>query len=215
MSETHSLKPGLRSRLLRLLWYTDLGFGESWFNMVRGICRAFPRSAKVVDILPESLHAWMVDLGGDPATAPVEPMIHFATSYYRELLLLKPKSKDRWQRRFSDWVHRYRFARVEAVELVTRKELWNEGQAQNNCVASYAYDCLGKGTSILSFRWMTDPIAGGEEYARLTVEVDHASRAVVQVRAKKNVMPSLHEQKAVRLWAQVHRLSVAQDSYVW
>lgn len=78
-------------------------------------------------------------------------------------------------------------------ELTTSRELVDEGVAMRNCVRTYAGACRGKKTSIWSLR--VRPGNGAQPYRLLTIEVNNARRAVVQVKMRCNRWLSSHLDK--------------------
>ena len=101
-------------------------------------------------------------------------------------------------------------------ELLDGKALYEEGRVMRHCVYTYVRDCLSGGTSIWSLRWIRE---GEEARPRrlLTIEVNNARRAVVQVRGHCNQTLGADRGNAgmktaeavLRRWAGEQRLSLA------
>ena len=91
------------------------------------------------------------------------------------------------------------------VELVSSRDLEEEGRALGHCVASYAASCQKRVSSIWSVRRET---AAGVARV-LTVELDVKRRELVQIRGAKNRLPDTHEIAIVRRWAHANGLTVA------
>ncbi|MEM6996607.1 MAG: PcfJ domain-containing protein [Myxococcota bacterium] len=89
----------------------------------------------------------------------------------------------------------------ELVELRLPRELAAEGRRLEHCVFSYRSRARRGRCSIWSLR------RSGKR--RVTIEVCSASRAVVQIRGRRNRAPKPNELALVRRWAAANRLSVA------
>ncbi len=82
-------------------------------------------------------------------------------------------------------------------ELLSARELINEGRRMQHCVASYARSCYAGRSSIWTLE-MCDDIG---THKLLTIEVANVGRRIVQARGKRNRMPSAKELSILRYWA--------------
>ena len=104
-------------------------------------------------------------------------------------------------------------------ELLCSKELEEEGQAMNNCVASYIDACVKGRSRIWSLR-VTAPNTPAAQRV-MTIEVDPEKRAIVQARGKCNVTPDMPKctgrlklaPSLLRRWAAQQNLVIVPD--VW
>lgn len=90
------------------------------------------------------------------------------------------------------------------VELLSSRELLEEGKRLHHCVYSYVYDVRRERISIWSLR--TD----GSRV--LTIEVDRPTRRIVQVRGRSNRMPTEYEMSYIRRWATSNNLTTSSMS---
>jgi hypothetical protein len=95
------------------------------------------------------------------------------------------------------------------VELLSRKELFYEGQVMRHCVASYDMSCACGGTSIWSMGLERNH---GRRRRVLTIELARRKRAICQIRGKANRVPSRKELDVVRRWACQEQLVI--DSHL-
>ncbi len=103
--------------------------------------------------------------------------------------------------------------RWHVMELLTHRELVEEGRDMHHCVASYSRSCARGATSIWSIR-----LEDREGYFRrvMTVEVHNGRRSIVQARGVCNKSPNgrrastrLQESpRILRMWAAQERLTV-------
>lgn len=108
----------------------------------------------------------------------------------------QPASKGR---RF-DW----RFRQIK-----TSRDLAEEGTQMHHCVYSYQRLCIAGGTSIWSLA--SRPSKGREDAAwsrALTIEMNNASRRLVQIRGYANRLMNEDEGRAVLTWSAAHGLAV-------
>ncbi len=94
---------------------------------------------------------------------------------------------------------------VRIDEIVTSTDLQQEGRAMRHCVASYAHSCARGASAIYSLK--RDEGSGYER--RLTVQLDVASKRIVQARGRFNALPLPLEQRYLRSWATVAGLAIA------
>lgn len=88
------------------------------------------------------------------------------------------------------------------IELLSSKELTDEGRAMHHCVASYAQSCARGSITIWSLR-MNDHTGN---WRLLTIEV--SNKAVGQVRGPYNRMSTQQEHSIISRWAQKEGLKV-------
>lgn len=89
------------------------------------------------------------------------------------------------------------------VEILTSKELAEEGRSLRHCVYSYAHSIANGQVSIWSLR---------EDGARqITIEVRNATNSIVQIRGKCNRLPDAQEKSIIRRWA--NNNSLIMSSY--
>ncbi len=91
------------------------------------------------------------------------------------------------------------------VELLSSRELEDEGRTLGHCVATYASSCQRRISSIWSLRRET---ATGTEFT-LTIELDVKGKEIVQVRGLRNRLPDEKERKVLTRWARVAGLTMA------
>ena len=85
-------------------------------------------------------------------------------------------------------------------EMLSSRDLDEEGRAMGHCVGSYARSCGTGRVSIWVLRVVDD---AGRESRLLTLEVANDGREVVQARKKYNNMPEAKELAILRRWAAV------------
>ncbi len=90
-------------------------------------------------------------------------------------------------------------------EILTRRDLFNEGCAMRHCVASYEHSCSSGRSSIWS---MGIERNDGRRKRVLTVEVAVDRRMICQARGKANRMPTAKEMDILRRWAGQEGLTV-------
>jgi hypothetical protein len=91
-------------------------------------------------------------------------------------------------------------------ELLSAKELREEGAALGHCVSSYARGCYSRQISIWSLRRAAP---GGGLQRRLTIELT-ADGTLVQARGLRNRMPLWSEYAILKAWAKSEGLKLAQ-----
>lgn len=85
----------------------------------------------------------------------------------------------------------------KTVELLSSRELREEGQAMKHCVASYARSCSQGYDTIWSFQRVD--IEGTTRL--LTLQVSSSSRTIVQARGKCNAKPTPRDVSILNRWA--------------
>lgn len=93
-------------------------------------------------------------------------------------------------------------------ELLSTRELVEEGRAQRHCVASYGRYRAGRDCSI----WTLEKIQDGRRQKVLTIEVRSHDRVICQARGKCNANPTAEARRILRQWADREGLEIA--SYV-
>jgi hypothetical protein len=91
------------------------------------------------------------------------------------------------------------------IELLSRRDLFLEGQAMKHCVASYDQHCATGQTSIWSLGVERNT---GRRQRVLTIEIANRSRIIRQIRGKANRAPRQKEAEIVRRWAIQERLTI-------
>ena len=91
--------------------------------------------------------------------------------------------------------------RPEIVELLTRRQLQDEGVAMSHCAGSYAAACAAGTVAIFSLR------TGGRRL--LTIEVRPRYRLIVQARGAGNRPATDGELDVIRAWARARNLSLS------
>jgi hypothetical protein len=94
---------------------------------------------------------------------------------------------------------------VRIDEILTSADLQQEGRAMHHCVASYARSCALGRSAIYSLK--VDSGSGYER--RLTIQLDVASKRIVQARGRCNALPLARDQRYLRNWATAAGLAVA------
>ncbi|TVQ18001.1 MAG: hypothetical protein EA382_18230, partial [Spirochaetaceae bacterium] len=91
------------------------------------------------------------------------------------------------------------------VELLSSKELEEEGRSLGHCVATYASSCQRHASSIWSVR--RESATGVTRL--LTVEVDMKRKEIVQIRGLRNRLPEANEMTIVNRWTRANGLAMA------
>jgi hypothetical protein len=90
------------------------------------------------------------------------------------------------------------------TEILSARDLFLEGKAMRNCVATYTKSCARQQTSI----WSMQVENRQGKHRVLTIEVDLLKRKVCQVRRKCNRLPLANEQEAMKQWTAQEGLAV-------
>src|SRR5262249_17715703 len=99
-------------------------------------------------------------------------------------------------------------------ELLSSRELGEEGRAMNHCVASYARSCAKRHPSIWSMR--VEDLRRNSVRRVMTIEVQNARRFIAQARGRCNRVPGarhtgfrLNQAPAIlRQWAEQEGLTI-------
>lgn len=94
----------------------------------------------------------------------------------------------------------------EIKQLLTKKQLYNEGKALCHCVSSYSNSCARGYTSIFSFSTFEYGIV---EKKILTIEVSN-NKQVIQIRGKNNREPNANEMFIVNKWISENNLKMSR-----
>jgi hypothetical protein len=92
------------------------------------------------------------------------------------------------------------------TELCNTKALVAEGREMRNCVASYARSCAHGVCSI----WTLEAETATEKSKFLTIEVQTATRSIVQAKAKANMIPGEKHLELLRQWAEQAGLRISE-----
>lgn len=126
--------------------------------------------------------------------------------------LSKRRTPQQWDHHtIPDWDHiegkKENQTRYGVIQLLSAKELQEEGRRLEHCVGSYAYSCASGRTSIWSMR-KAQP--GGLYTLMGTIEVSNQTRRVVQFRAKRNGLPSAKARDLLLMWAGDNGLEISR-----
>jgi hypothetical protein len=89
-------------------------------------------------------------------------------------------------------------------ELLTGQDLQIEGHVMHHCVARYIGRCVRRESSI----WMVKMSSQDRTVRVMTIEVAPATKAIVQVKGRKNAPPTAGQAAIVRSWATQEGLSL-------
>ena len=91
-------------------------------------------------------------------------------------------------------------------ELLSTKELIDEGRKMKHCVITYARSCYVGKTSIWTMKFKDET---GQENV-LTIEVSLEEKLIKQVRGKRNRLPTIKEKGVLSRWAKKEKLEIAE-----
>ncbi|WP_367871070.1 PcfJ domain-containing protein [Luteolibacter sp. Populi] len=94
-------------------------------------------------------------------------------------------------------------------ERLTQAQLLREGRLLRHCVGWYWRRCKAGRSAIFSLAEWREVEAGEKEFPRVTIEVDKASRRIVQIRARWNNRARVVEQELIAKWAAANGLGIA------
>lgn len=97
----------------------------------------------------------------------------------------------------------------EIRELLSAKELMQEGREMKHCVASYAGSCANGRTSI----WTMECESFEGTKKELTIEIDFRNKRVVEARGKLNASPSAKARNLMQRW--MHREKLKSGKYLF
>ncbi|MBT3276279.1 MAG: hypothetical protein HN368_24235, partial [Spirochaetales bacterium] len=164
------------------------------------------------------LEAAPPDPGFDMKGRKAGPLLELVAAWHEELNREQKKASGSWEESGItpfDYIEENQntgsVTRWTINELLTRKELIDEGKTMKHCVGSYTYSCAKGTKSVWSLR-MEDLDQNGERHV-LTIAVKNDIRKVVQARGKCNAMagmrPGSREQAGV-LKREEERLEVGR-----
>lgn len=94
-------------------------------------------------------------------------------------------------------------------ERLCHAQLMVEGQELRHCVAGYWRRCRSGRSAIFSLRQLHPAVGPARPMPRLTIEVDRATRRIVQARGKWNRWPGDFEYGLLVRWANAQELTLA------
>ena len=154
--------------------------------------RAFSMKGRTVLALMRDMAAWH----GDLAKTKNIKGAHFKPSGYRAGHFDRSKKEEWGTPQLNIWHVR---------EILSGNDLAEEGRKMKHCVYSYASRVQSGDTSIWS---MTRETYGGTERA-LTIEVQNATRRIVQARGPYNKQPSALEHTVLVQWAGLNNFTLS------
>ncbi|MCG9128048.1 PcfJ domain-containing protein [Candidatus Poribacteria bacterium] len=149
----------------------------------------FTMKGRTPDTILQQVNEWHRQLGRETRGGNYQ----WTRSKIRELnLIQRPKDKESER----TWVIR---------ELLSSKELIDEGRRMNHCVRSYGKSCHSGKTSI----WTLEVTEKDKVRKVLTIEVMLAQMLIRQVRGKRNRLPTKSEKNIISQWAAREDLKIA------
>jgi len=94
-------------------------------------------------------------------------------------------------------------------EQLCHAQLIAEGRELRHCVSDYWRRCWNGRSAIFSLRQLHPAIVPLRHVSRLTIEVERASRRIVQARGKWNERPGEFEYRLLARWAKAQALTLA------
>ncbi|MCW1924858.1 PcfJ domain-containing protein [Luteolibacter arcticus] len=94
-------------------------------------------------------------------------------------------------------------------ERLCHAQLLAEGRELRHCVAGYWRRCRSGKSAIFSLRQLHPAVVPARIVPRLTIEVERATRRIVQVRGKWNRWPGEFEFRVLKRWADAQALTLA------
>jgi hypothetical protein len=95
----------------------------------------------------------------------------------------------------------YQDKKYKVVQLLTNKDLIEEGRTLSHCVGTYTNNCLNRGSYIFSLRWEQE---NEESTSLITIEVN--ANTIRQKKGKKNRPCSQEEDYIILKWAKENKL---------
>lgn len=140
----------------------------------------------------------------------IETLLTQSDRWHAHLSKIKHVNITRWDGfKISDWTKTIgkdkNKIRYDIVQLLTSKELTQEGRELGHCVSSYASSCFHGNCAIFSFRNQT---VSNFSKSLLTIEVKGTQ--IVQMRGKNNRKYTNHEVRLVEIWAKQEGLSFSR-----
>jgi len=159
--------------------------------------RNFSMKGRAANLLIEGMEAWHAELqaGRAQRNAPHVPRAeNYLPSGFRGAVYDRTR-----EGKGGKIVEIWKFE-----EILTLRDLTQEGRAMHHCVASYAASIERREISI----WSLSRRDNTGNYHALTIEVRNSSRSVVQARGVCNKLPSGPEANVLAMWAQKNDLTV-------
>lgn len=132
-------------------------------------------------------------------------MAHWKSELAAKTQLPSLKPRNGWERSEISPLTLKRGDEIWTVEeLLTREELSAEGGIMRHCIASYAYSCRRRNSSIWSMRVQL----GGQRKRVLTIQVVPSKKMIWEAKGKSNSSPSAKAQELMRIWAKQEGLQI-------
>ncbi|RYD22752.1 MAG: hypothetical protein EOP88_06905 [Verrucomicrobiaceae bacterium] len=225
------LREVLQSRMVK-----DLSNDAVWSRLIGKFAAAKPRSERHFGIIADTLIEVIRNDGwhraGELVGLPFGELLRHCRKFWSTIFTLAAASlpemkgldigcrharaqfgavaSTRWARLpyvRDQQIDRKETSTLEIVELTTLAQLIAEGRSMGHCVGTYGPDCVSGGSSIFRMRRSDGERPDVWAEGNLTIEVDRASRRVIQIRGKYNRSPTFGELRMIRSWAAGSRLS--------
>ena len=153
-------------------------------------------------------------LPGQPRLVPRQPnltikdrapeaLLQAIVEWHQTLAVQRTRKPTSWP---ASGIESFRFEEVEGetrriytiAELLSSRELDEEGRSMNHCVGTYAGSCESGRVSIWSVRVIEPPAPATR---LVTLEVSNADRQIVQARKRLNTLPESKEIAILKQWA--------------
>ena len=150
----------------------------------------FTMRGRTVDALLRAVNAWHRQLGKETKSGNLQ----WVASGIKEFSFIEGSKETK---NMKVW-------RIK--ELLNSQELIAEGRQMSHCVATYAQSCNTGKCSIWSLSLETE-----EGMAKLlTIEVSNSSKAIKQIRGKRNRLAANNEKAIIRRWASREEIELAK-----
>ncbi len=162
-----------------------------------------------------SVNNALVHLPGQPELVPVQPnlsmkgrspssLLRAVETWHREMYARRKPIRGDWHTSgipsfCHEVIDEAGTASYRIKELLRTWELDEEGRTLNHCVSAYAPFCLNGQSSIWSLSRM-DSLGNVERL--LTIQVQNATKEIVQARGWKNRLPTAEEFRILAAWTQ-------------
>jgi hypothetical protein len=155
----------------------------------------------------------------------VASMVELTARWHVLLQKAKLGSTIEWEGlNFGIWEVTEKCQRHRVVELLSNKELMNEGRKLRHCVYTYGGWCAQGRSSIFSLRSYNlnktgqlddegQHILHESEYARATIEVSRSLMEVVQFRTLLNAAPNDDQRRLLNRWAGEKGVRLPSNAY--
>jgi len=174
-----------------LIDYSQVGPLIDYIEHRRHQDPTFSMKGRTVIALMRGMHEWHGDLAKEKAIKGkvFEPSGFDAGSFDRTYQERTGKIRIHWT----------------INEILTSKELAEEGRVLKHCVYSYAYRIGPKTNSIWSMR--------GNDERVMTIQVDNLAEAIVQYRGRFNALPDARSFQIMKEWADANRLKIGRSGW--